>query len=64
VHADFRGLGLGRAILAECLRRMRQRGARRMFVETDNYRDAALELYESAGFRVIQDVLVFRKDYQ
>jgi ribosomal protein S18 acetylase RimI-like enzyme len=64
VHADFRGLGLGRAILSECLRRMQERGARRMFVETDNYRDAALELYESAGFRVIQDVLVFRKDYQ
>lgn len=34
-----------------------------MAVETDNYRDEAFLLYESVGFRVDQDVLVFRKDY-
>jgi ribosomal protein S18 acetylase RimI-like enzyme len=63
VRVDFRRLGVGRAILSECLRRMRQLGARRVFVETDNDRNAVLDLYESAGFRVIQDVLVFRRDY-
>jgi ribosomal protein S18 acetylase RimI-like enzyme len=63
VHVDFRKLGLGRAILAEGLRRLQLYGADRIYVETDGYRNAALELYESAGFRVIRDVLVYRKDY-
>lgn len=63
VHADFRGRGLGRAILAEGLRRLYSAGARQVFVETDNYRDAAFALYSAGGFRVLHDVLVFRKDY-
>jgi mycothiol synthase len=63
VHTDFRKLGLGRAILSEGLRRLHLGGAHRVYVETDKYRDAALELYEAVGFRVIQDVLVYRKDY-
>lgn len=63
VHQDFRKLGLGRAILSEGLRRLYLCGADRVYVETDRYRNAALELYEGAGFRLIQDVLVYRKDY-
>jgi ribosomal protein S18 acetylase RimI-like enzyme len=63
VHADFRKLGLGRVILSEGLRRLHLHGASRIYVETDSYRNAALELYESVGFEVIQDVLVYRKDY-
>lgn len=63
VHPDFRSLGLGRAILAEGLRRLYTQGAQEVFVETDNYRDAAFALYESVGFRVARNVLVFRKDY-
>ena len=63
VHPDFRHLGLGRAILSEGLRRLYEQGAQEIFVETDSYRDAAFALYESVGFRVAKDVLVFRKDY-
>ncbi|MBN1813743.1 MAG: GNAT family N-acetyltransferase [Anaerolineae bacterium] len=63
VRADFRKLGLGWAILAEGLRRLQLYCAGRIYVETDNYRNAAFELYESAGFQVVQDVLVYRKDY-
>jgi mycothiol synthase len=63
VHKDFRRLGLGRAIVSEGVRQLQFHGAHRVYVETDNYRNAALELYESVGFRVIQDVLVYRKDY-
>ncbi len=63
VHPDFQKLGLGRAILSEGLRRLYAQGAKEIFVETDNYRDAAFALYESVGFRVAKDVLVFRKDY-
>jgi ribosomal protein S18 acetylase RimI-like enzyme len=63
VHANFREMGLGRAILIEGLRRLQLSGASRIYVETDNYRNAAFELYESAGFRVVRDVLVYRKDH-
>ena len=63
VRAEFRHLGLGRAILSEGLRRLASHDARNVYVETDHYRNAALELYESAGFQVIQNVWVYRKDY-
>lgn len=64
VRADLRGLGLGRFILSEAVRRLYAKGAEQVVVETDNYRDAAFALYEAVGFRVKENVLVFRKDYQ
>ena len=63
VHKDFRKLGLGRSILSEGIRRLQQHGAGSIYVETDNYRDEAFLLYESVGFRVQHDVLVYRKEY-
>ena len=63
VHKDLRKLGLGRAILSEGLRRLHLHGAHKVYVETDNHRNAAFGLYESVGFYVIQDVLVYGKDY-
>jgi ribosomal protein S18 acetylase RimI-like enzyme len=63
VRADMRGHGLGRAILTESVRRLYQRGAEHVVVETDNYRDAAFTLYEAVGFQVRQNVLVYRKDF-
>ncbi len=63
VHADFRGLGLGRALLAAVLSCLGQLGAVDVYVETDRYRDAALTLYETIGFRIIQDLLVYSKAY-
>jgi mycothiol synthase len=62
VHPDFRKLGLGRAVLSEGLRRLQRHGAQEIVVETDSYRNAAFKLYESCGFSVIKDVLVYRKD--
>jgi mycothiol synthase len=62
VREDFRQLGLGQAILSEGLRRLQVAGAKQIYVETDSYRNAAFQLYESVGFRVIRDVLVYRKD--
>jgi ribosomal protein S18 acetylase RimI-like enzyme len=64
VHKDYRGLGLGRAILSEGLRRLSLSGADRVYVETDQQRNAALGLYEEVGFRPMHEVLVYRKDYQ
>lgn len=63
VRADLRGQGLGQLILSEGVRRLSARGAEQVVVETDNYRDAAFALYESVGFQVRENVLVFRKDY-
>ncbi|MEM7125525.1 MAG: GNAT family N-acetyltransferase [Chloroflexota bacterium] len=63
VSEDFRKLGLGRSILTEGLQRLKANGAQSIYLETDNYRDEAYALYESVGFRVAKDVLVYRKDY-
>ena len=62
-HKDFRQYALGRVALSEGLRRLQSLGARTIFVETDNYRNTAFRLYESFDFQVIQNVLVYRKDY-
>ena len=64
VHEDFRCLGLGQAILSEGLRRLSLGGARRVWVETDQYPNAALGLYAALEFRPVRDVLVYRKDYR
>ncbi len=63
VAKEWRQLGLGKAILVEVLDRLQVMDAYRVFVETDDQRDAALALYESVGFRRTKKVLVYRKDY-
>jgi ribosomal protein S18 acetylase RimI-like enzyme len=63
VRKEFRKLGLGRSIVMDGLRRLQQHGAKLVYVETDNYRDEAFRLYESVGYQVIEDALVYRKDY-
>ncbi len=63
VHADWRKLGLGQAILSEGLRRLQRHGAQTVYVETDRQRNAALALYQSVGFRVTREILIYRKDY-
>jgi ribosomal protein S18 acetylase RimI-like enzyme len=63
VRADARGQGIGRAILAEGVRRLYQHGATQVLVETHSYRNSAFGLYTSAGFEVVHTILVYRKDY-
>lgn len=63
-HKDFLQYGLGRVALSEGLHRLQSLGAQNIFVETDNYRNTAFRLYQSFDFEVIQDVLVYRKDYE
>lgn len=63
-HKDFRRFALGRVALSEGLRRLQSLGAKRVFVETDSFRNTAFRLYESVGFEVIEDILVYRKDYE
>ena len=63
IRADLRGTGLGKTLLSEGLRRLASHGATEIFVETNNFRNAALALYQSVGFRVLHEVFVYRKDY-
>ena len=62
-HKDFRQYALGRVAFSEGLHRLQVLGAQNIFLETDSYRNTAFRLYESFDFQVIQDVLVYRKDY-
>jgi ribosomal protein S18 acetylase RimI-like enzyme len=64
VHPDFRHQALGRAALTETVRRLQLQGAEIIHVETDSYRNAAFRLYESLGFSISREVLVYRKDYE
>ncbi len=63
-HKDFRCYALGRVALSEGLHRLQSLGVRQILVETDSYRNTAFRLYESFDFQVIQDVLVYRKDFK
>ena len=54
IRGDLRGRGLGRALLTECLARLAAVGATSVFVETDNYRDAAFNFYTAMDFRILQ----------
>jgi len=50
VEAAWRGRGVGRALLAETLRRAANAGARAMFLEVDEDNAAAIALYRRLGF--------------
>jgi mycothiol synthase len=63
VRPEYRRLGLGRALLSETLHRLYENGAEDIYVETDNYRDAALGAYEAVGFQVFRGIMVYRKDF-
>jgi ribosomal protein S18 acetylase RimI-like enzyme len=49
----YRRKGLTRAVLLECMRRMKARGMDRVCVSTGEPNAAARGLYESVGFRVV-----------
>jgi ribosomal protein S18 acetylase RimI-like enzyme len=63
IREEIRRQGLGGALLTECLARLAAVGAASVFVETDNYRDAAFSFYQTMDFRIVQDVTVYRKEY-
>jgi ribosomal protein S18 acetylase RimI-like enzyme len=49
----YRRQGLTRAVLLECMRRMKARGMDRVCVSTGEPNAAARGLYESVGFRIV-----------
>jgi ribosomal protein S18 acetylase RimI-like enzyme len=52
-HPDHRRRGLARAVIAEGLRRLRDRGALEALVETGSDNAGACALYEACGFQVV-----------
>ncbi len=52
-HPAYRRLGLTRAVLCEALRRLKAHGMQRVSVSTGEANIAAIRLYESAGFRIV-----------
>jgi len=61
-HPDFQAKGLGKAVMAEGLRRMKVAGMRTAIVGFDPSNAAALALYTSMGFRASCYFAVARKE--
>jgi ribosomal-protein-alanine N-acetyltransferase len=53
IHPDFRGIGLGKRLLAEILRQSIQQGAILATLEVRENNQAAQEMYTKFGFRVV-----------
>lgn len=53
VAPAFRGRGLARTLLAELERIARERGCRRVRLDTSDYLTGAVALYRSAGYREV-----------
>lgn len=60
VREPFRGRKFSRQLMSESIRRLREFGATRIFVETDRQRESAMAAYESMGFAVAHEVRVYR----
>ena len=61
-HPDFQGQGLGKAVMAEGLRRMKAAGMRRAILGFDPNNAAALALYTSMSFRAACYFAPYRKE--
>lgn len=58
----YRQRGLTKAVLLECLRRMQTRGMERVSVSTGVANNPAIRLYESVGFKIVNQYIEYIKN--
>lgn len=58
IIAKYKGKGYGRLQLQEAVDRITQRGARKIYVSTDNALISAQRMYESVGFKRLEDSML------
>ncbi|MGI5893248.1 MAG: GNAT family N-acetyltransferase [Candidatus Merdivicinus sp.] len=59
-HPDYRGRSLGKAVVIAAMQYMVNRGYERIVLETDDWREAAVHVYQSLGFT--RDDLLYTPD--
>jgi ribosomal protein S18 acetylase RimI-like enzyme len=57
----YRGQGIGKAVIVEGLRRLRDAGAHTAIVYTPRHNEPAQKLYLSAGFQIVASEFLYRK---
>lgn len=55
VHPDYRGRGIGHALMEECARRCRARGTNTIGLHTTQVMDIAHKMYERMGFKRVPE---------
>jgi len=55
VHPDYRGRGIGRALMEECIHRCRERGTKTIGLHTTELMKVARAMYERIGFERIPE---------
>jgi mycothiol synthase len=60
-HPDFQRMGLGKAVMAEGLRRFKEEGMRSAIVGAEHDKPAALGLYQALGFRRSNRICTYAK---
>jgi ribosomal protein S18 acetylase RimI-like enzyme len=61
-HPDFQHKGLGKAVMLEALRRLREQGMQKVIVCTAHDNAPALSLYASVGFRPYSEFRFYARD--
>lgn len=62
IHPDFRGLGIGKRLLAKVLLAAYQRGGRLAYLEVRRSNMLALKMYQKFGFEVVGERLRYYQD--